>query len=133
MLEKTKTIIHAILAFLLGILGFCIGRRFTRSKTDDNEPNTERVESALSDAAGKLSQATGELRTSSDAASSIADGIGRSQEQTDSVGEHIQGASELIEGVITDARADTDSTTRISELLSELENRVDSSDEKLKD
>lgn len=132
MLEKTKTIIHAILAFLLGILGFCIGRRFTRSKTDDNEPNTERVESALSDATGKLSQATGELRTSSDAASAIADGIGKSQNQADSAREHIQGATELIGNIITDTRADADTASRVSELLDELENRVDSSDEKLK-
>ncbi len=132
MLEKTKTIIHAILAFLLGIFGFCIGRRITRSKTDDNQPNTERVESALSDATGKLSQANGELRTSSDEASAITDGIGKSQEQADSVGEHLQGASELLGAVIADTRADADTATRVSELLSELENRVDSSDEKLK-
>ncbi len=132
MLEKTKTIIHAILAFLLGILGFCLGRHITRSKTDDNKPNTERVESALSDAAGKLEQATGELRTSTDGASEITAGIRESEDQANAVGEHIDTASELIDAVIADAQSDADTSTRITELLDELKSRVDKPDEKLK-
>ena len=133
MLEKTKTVVHAIVAFLLGILGFCIGRRSTRSKTDDNQPNTERIESALSDAAGELGQAAGELGAGSVKASEVTDGIGRSQDQADSIGEHLQGASELLDAVITDTEADADAAARVSELLGELENRVGHSDEKPED
>jgi methyl-accepting chemotaxis protein len=132
-LEKTKTIIHAIIAFLLGILGFCIGRKLTRSKTNDDEPDTSGVESAISAAATNVQDTASELTECAGAATSVTDGIKQSQEQAQSIGEHIQQSSDIVGTVISDLDADSGSFARISELITELESRVDESDEKLKD